>query len=103
MKLTVSVIKKTNCPKCNGEGVISHFQHVKGGECFKCGGTGNGPLEYTERPMTDDEVLAGLAAVGFPVIDVEPIPTSDWLADIFAAMELKTQSMIGARLLLEAI
>lgn len=28
------------CPKCNGEGRISHYQHIKSGECFLCNGTG---------------------------------------------------------------
>ena len=28
------------CPKCMGSGRISSFQHVKGGECFSCGGSG---------------------------------------------------------------
>jgi DnaJ-class molecular chaperone len=29
-----------NCPKCMGSGRISSFQHIKGGECFSCGGSG---------------------------------------------------------------
>ena len=28
------------CPKCMGSGRISSFQHIKGGECFACGGSG---------------------------------------------------------------
>lgn len=28
------------CPKCMGSGRISAFQHIKGGECFTCGGSG---------------------------------------------------------------
>ena len=28
------------CPKCMGSGRISSFQHIKGGECFSCGGSG---------------------------------------------------------------
>lgn len=30
----------TPCPKCMGSGRISAFQHIKGGECFSCGGSG---------------------------------------------------------------
>lgn len=30
----------TPCPKCMGSGRISSFQHIKGGECFSCGGSG---------------------------------------------------------------
>ena len=30
----------TSCPKCMGSGRISSFQHIKGGECFSCGGSG---------------------------------------------------------------
>lgn len=29
-----------HCPKCMGSGRISSFQHIKGGECFSCGGSG---------------------------------------------------------------
>jgi DnaJ-class molecular chaperone len=28
------------CPKCAGSGYLSQFAHIKGGECFTCGGTG---------------------------------------------------------------
>lgn len=28
------------CPRCGGQGRISSFSHIKGGECFTCGGTG---------------------------------------------------------------
>ncbi len=29
-----------HCPKCMGSGRISAFTHIKGGECFTCGGSG---------------------------------------------------------------
>jgi DnaJ-class molecular chaperone len=28
------------CPRCGGTGSLPGYQHVKGGECFKCHGTG---------------------------------------------------------------
>lgn len=28
------------CPKCGGEGRLPNYSHIKGGECFRCGGTG---------------------------------------------------------------
>lgn len=28
------------CGRCGGKGWISAFQHIKGGECFACGGQG---------------------------------------------------------------
>ena len=28
------------CPKCAGRGNLPQFQHLKGGECFLCGGSG---------------------------------------------------------------
>lgn len=31
----------TECPRCAGRGHIAAFQHVQGGVCFKCGGTGD--------------------------------------------------------------
>lgn len=39
------------CPKCtNGTGNIAAFSHVKGGECFKCNGTGY--IEQKNKPTT---------------------------------------------------
>lgn len=29
-----------SCPKCNGQGIIYQYGHVKGGVCFKCQGAG---------------------------------------------------------------
>lgn len=30
----------TRCPKCGGTGYLSYYNHVEGGVCFLCGGTG---------------------------------------------------------------
>lgn len=32
--------KMVFCPRCGGSGMITSFKHVKGGECFKCHGSG---------------------------------------------------------------
>ena len=39
------------CHKCGGRGVIESFRHIKGGECFKCEGTGNADHFSTSRVM----------------------------------------------------
>ena len=40
----VAAIKKESdakkCGKCNGTGTVYFYAHHKGGECFRCGGTG---------------------------------------------------------------
>lgn len=28
------------CKRCHGYGVIARYQHVEGGKCYSCGGTG---------------------------------------------------------------
>jgi len=35
-----STAKKT-CNRCSGTGRIPNFSHIKGGECFRCHGSGN--------------------------------------------------------------
>lgn len=43
----------SSCPKCGGRGYIYGYEHIDGGRCFKCGGTGTGRTriikEYTEE------------------------------------------------------
>lgn len=36
----VALEKARTCPRCSGTGRISHYSHIKGGECFGCSGTG---------------------------------------------------------------
>ena len=31
---------QADCPRCNGEGRLSFYNHILGGICFKCGGSG---------------------------------------------------------------
>jgi hypothetical protein len=33
------VKSEVDCPKCNGEGGITHYAHVQNGVCFSCKGT----------------------------------------------------------------
>jgi DnaJ-class molecular chaperone len=32
--------KRVTCHKCGGTGRLTHYQHIKGGECFACNGRG---------------------------------------------------------------
>ena len=35
------------CSRCSGRGYLSEYNHVQGGQCFNCGGSGqNVPFEY---------------------------------------------------------
>ena len=36
-----STVKKSICNRCSGTGRIPNFSHIKGGECFRCHGSGN--------------------------------------------------------------
>lgn len=36
------------CPKCDGGGILLEYEHVKGGKCFACQGTGK-KLSFAER------------------------------------------------------
>ena len=41
--MVAAIKKKTDarkCGKCNGTGTVYFYAHHKGGECFRCGGTG---------------------------------------------------------------
>lgn len=106
MKTTITEYRPTICPRCMGAGRLSAFQHYKAGECFRCGGTGKGQPVAFERSMTDDEVVAALADLGFEIATVERVSTGDWLVDLFGTEEEQAahmEAMRGARLMLEAI
>lgn len=103
--LTVTEYKPLVCAKCGGAGRLSAFQHIKGGECFRCGGTGTDPVMVAcERALTDDEVLAALDRAGLPVVFPERAVNS--LDDLFLTDEEVTQHqqlMAGARIALACL
>jgi hypothetical protein len=106
-KMTTSVIetKATTCPRCAGKGRLAIFSHNKGGSCFQCQGAGVIPTMIT-RPMSNDEVIASLAALGLYVMPQETTkePTGEWFFDMMpteAEAALEAAAMIGARRLLE--
>ena len=39
----------TRCPKCGGTGYIPGYEHVEGGVCFMCGGSGRGSRQVIVR------------------------------------------------------
>jgi hypothetical protein len=100
--LTVAEYKPLVCAKCGGAGRVSAFQHIKGGECFRCGGSGTDPVMVeAERQLTDDEVLAALARAGMPVAFPEREVNS--LDDLFLSddeVANHKQLMAGARIAL---
>ena len=103
MKTTITEYKKTTCGKCGGKGNLSHYQHVKGGECFSCSGTGLAQTrESFEREMTDDEILIAFEQAGFVIMDQEYEQTGDWLIDLFAGNSKKDLAA-GARIMLQAV
>lgn len=106
MKTTITEYRPANCPRCMGAGRLSSFQHYKAGECFRCGGTGKGQPVAVERDMTDDEVVAALAGLGFTIATVERPATGDWLIDLFGTEDERAyhaEAMRGARLMLAAL
>lgn len=46
------------CPRCGGAGRISYYNHVEGGICFQCNGTGNYDRQEIERTPEYEQVLA---------------------------------------------
>lgn len=104
-RLTVTEYKPLACAKCGGAGRVSAFQRIKGGECFRCGGTGTDPeMVVSERPLTDGEVLAALERAGMPVVFPERAVNS--LDDLFLSDEEVTQHqqlMAGARIALACL
>ncbi len=103
--ITESEGRFIRCHKCGGEGRIPYYGHVKGGECFACGGTG-GHVETVEmvREMTDEEVTAALTAAGFIVMPFDEQPEGEW--GIFWSEEQAERYRhytLGARMMLAAI
>lgn len=45
------------CPKCGGTGYISYYNHVDGGVCFLCGGSGRYGTKVTVRTVEYQEKL----------------------------------------------
>nr|DAJ19464.1 MAG TPA: DNA-directed DNA polymerase III [Podoviridae sp. ctgHy19] len=41
----------SRCPKCSGKKYISYYNHVEGGVCFLCGGTGVHPTKVIVRTV----------------------------------------------------
>jgi hypothetical protein len=101
--LTVTEYTARVCVRCGGAGRLACFQHNKGGQCFRCGGTGTDPdMVETHRPMTDDEVMSALSERGFPVIFAERADDAGlFLSDAEAAQQAET--LHGARIFLSAL
>ena len=45
------------CPKCNGRGYLYGYEHVAGGVCFKCNGSGKHGHNWVERTPEYEEKL----------------------------------------------
>ena len=90
------------CPKCAGKGRLAHYQHVKAGECFQCGGTGKSSTA-AEVEMTPAEILAmftkktGLEVVQIPTVESE----DDWIGSLFSGAEsLKSAALVAEQFLI---
>jgi len=38
------------CPRCSGTGTVNGYEHVQGGQCFRCGGNGEDPHHTRQEP-----------------------------------------------------
>ena len=47
----------THCPKCGGTGYIPGYEHVEGGVCFMCGGSGRGSHSVIVRTYEYNQKL----------------------------------------------
>lgn len=47
----------TRCPKCGGKGYIPGYEHVDGGVCFMCGGSGRGHRSVIVRTREYNQKL----------------------------------------------
>ena len=47
----------TRCPKCGGTGYIPGYEHVEGGVCFMCGGSGRGSRSVIVRTYEYNQKL----------------------------------------------
>lgn len=105
MKTTKTVSSPKRCGKCSGQGRLSAFQHIKGGECFQCSGTGFSGVTSKEVEMTDAEVLAKLESIGFILELPETLKApedSDWLLFMFENECPRRAALEVARKLLAA-
>ena len=109
-KLTITELTPKKCTRCSGYGVLSQFGHNKGGECFRCSGSGKSGFTESEREMTENEVFTALELFGFPIIE-EEVPVlyaegQEWMAELFGntrTIERSAETIAAARHLLAAI
>lgn len=47
----------TRCPKCGGKGYLPGYEHVEGGVCFMCGGSGRGSRQVIVRTYEYNQKL----------------------------------------------
>lgn len=47
----------TRCPKCGGKGYLPGYEHVEGGVCFMCGGSGRGSRQIIVRTYEYNQKL----------------------------------------------
>ena len=45
------------CPRCNGQGTIKEYSHIRGGLCFQCSGKGKVDRKPRERTSKKDAAL----------------------------------------------
>lgn len=45
------------CPRCGGHGWLTGYEHVEGGRCFQCGGSGRGSIKVTVRTYEYNQKL----------------------------------------------
>ncbi len=53
MNTTQSTKPMVECPKCCGAKRISHFAHIEGGTCFRCGGAGVVTMRSTKKVVKE--------------------------------------------------
>ncbi len=63
-----------NCKRCSGTGVMLEYLYHKGGECFRCRGTGQDPKGsgFTgQKPVHREVVIGGHKLVMVPETDMQ--------------------------------
>lgn len=106
MKTTKTISSPKRCGKCSGQGRLSAFQHIKGGECFQCGGTGFNGVTSKEVELTDEEVISKLDTLGLIIDLPEPLhlPNDEsWLLFLFNNPCPRKEALQAARKLLSEI
>ena len=106
MKTTKTVSSPKRCGKCSGQGRLSAFQHIKGGECFQCGGTGFNGVTSKEVELTDEEVVFKLGTLGFIIDLPDPLALPEdesWLLFLFNNPCPRKETLQSARKLLSEI